>query len=74
MVAWEVLSREVPWANESFPRDIYIRVVFKGERPPIPVSTPADIADMIRSCWAGDPEDRPGSGELLKIVPTYGDV
>lgn len=66
MVAWEVLSREVPWARETLPRDIYVRVVFKGDRPPIPVGTPADIADMIRSCWACAPENRSTSGELLK--------
>ena len=68
MVAWEVLSREVPWANETLPRDIYIRVVFKGDRPPIPAGTPTDIADAIRGCWAGAPEDRLTSSEILECI------
>lgn len=68
MVAWEVLSREVPWADETLPRDIYIRVVFKGDRPLIPVGTPSDIADMIKGCWAGAPEDRLTSGEILRCM------
>lgn len=68
MVAWEVLSREVPWANETLPRDIYIRVVFKGDRPPIPVDTPTDIAEMIKGCWAGAPEDRLTSREILNCM------
>ncbi|CAM9606844.1 unnamed protein product, partial [Hapterophycus canaliculatus] len=32
IVAWEVLSRELPWANVTHPRDVYIRVVLKGLR------------------------------------------
>ncbi|CAN0533692.1 unnamed protein product, partial [Ectocarpus sp. 8 AP-2014] len=50
----------------ALPRDIYIRVVFKGDRPPIPVGTPSDIKEIVRDCWAGLPEDRPTSSEILK--------
>lgn len=64
MVAWEVLSRGVPWTNETLPRDIYTRVLFEGDRPPIPVGTPTDTAGAIKGCWAGAPEDRLTSREV----------
>ncbi|CAN0276359.1 unnamed protein product [Ectocarpus sp. 8 AP-2014] len=59
MVAWEVLTRQTPWADQARPRDIYLRVVMREERPVIPVDAPVDIAEMVRSCWAQEPEDRP---------------
>ena len=59
IVAWEVLSRELPWADVTHPREVYIRVVLNELRPDIPAEAPADLAAMIRACWAGDPEARP---------------
>ncbi|CAN0344297.1 unnamed protein product [Ectocarpus sp. 12 AP-2014] len=59
MVAWELLTRQTPWADQARPRDIYLRVVMREERPAIPADAPVDIAEMVRSCWAQEPEDRP---------------
>ena len=58
MVAWEVLARQIPWVDEARPRDIYLRVVMREERPTIPADAPVDIAEMVRSCWAQGPDDR----------------
>lgn len=44
IVAWEVLSTELPWASLTRPRDIYIQVAPKNLRPNIPYGTPSDIA------------------------------
>ena len=65
IVAWEVLSTQVPWAEEASPLDIYKRVVFKGERPIIPAESPADIEDIVRECWAGAPEERPSASVVM---------
>ncbi|CAM9276450.1 unnamed protein product, partial [Laminaria digitata] len=59
IVVWEVLSRELPWATMTGETDIYIRVVLNKMRPDIPEDAPADIADVARACWAGEPGDRP---------------
>ncbi|CBJ30846.1 similar to CG1848-PA, isoform A/ leucine rich repeat protein [Ectocarpus siliculosus] len=59
MVAWEVLTRQTPWADQTRPRDIFLRVVMREERPAIPADAPVDIAEMVRSCWAQEPLDRP---------------
>ena len=74
IVAWEVLSMQVPWVDEATPLNIYKRVVFKLERPTIPADAPADIAAVVLSCWAHLPEDRPSSraimGRLQSITAT----
>ena len=63
---WEVLSRNSPWANEACPRDIYARVVFKGDRPEIPSDAPGRMARIMVACWAGEPEARPTFSGILK--------
>ena len=65
MVAWEVLSRQTPWADQATPRDIYLRVVIHGDRPAIPADAPADIAEMLLGCWAQEPKQRPSFQALL---------
>lgn len=71
MVAWEVVSRQVPWADEALPQDIYIRVVFRGDRPVVPADAPADIVDIIQACWAGAPEQRPPASNVLDILENW---
>lgn len=68
VVAWEVVSREVPWAGEALPQDINIRVVFRSERPVIPADAPADIVDVIQSCWTSAPESRPTASNVLDTL------
>eukprot|EP00903_Cladosiphon_okamuranus_P015102 g13969.t1 len=65
MVAWEVLTRQTPWADQAQPRDIYLRVVIHGDRPTIPVDCPADIAAMLGGCWTQEPDERPTFRALL---------
>lgn len=66
VVVWEVLSRKIPWADQALPRDIYLRVVIRGDRPAIPADAPADIAEMVRGCWAQAPEERPTFHALIE--------
>lgn len=56
---------EVPWADEVLPFDIHRRVVFKGDRPPIPAGAPIDKTGIVHACWVGPPEERPTSSEIL---------
>lgn len=59
IVAWEVFSRELPWANLAHPKDVYIHVVLKGLRPKFPADAPADMISMATACWAAEPNARP---------------
>ncbi len=36
-----------------------------GNRPVIPEHVPAELAEIIRACWAQKPEDRPTFTEVL---------
>ncbi|CAM9727443.1 unnamed protein product, partial [Hapterophycus canaliculatus] len=65
VVVWEILSRDIPWADQALPRDIYLRVVVHGDRPAIPANAPTDISDMLRACWAQAAEDRPTFREIM---------
>lgn len=72
IVAWEVLSRELPWATVRHPRDIYIRVVLNELRPDIPADAPKDMADMMRACWAGEPTARPTFSTIMDGIKASG--
>ena len=39
--------------------------VIQGERPSVPESVPTLLGDLIRKCWAGDPESRPTFEEIV---------
>ena len=67
VIVWEVISRKLPWADESCPRDIYIRVVFKEDRPEIPADSPADVTRIINACWASVPTKRPSFNDIMKM-------
>ncbi|CAN0477157.1 unnamed protein product [Laminaria digitata] len=66
IVVWEVFSRTIPWSDEANPKDIYVRVVFRGERPRIPVDSPPDMARVMRACWAAAPSSRPAFSYIMK--------
>lgn len=70
MIIWEVLTRQVPWANEDSVEGIVWRVVIKRERPEIPADAPPDLADLASACWATEPERRPQFAVILKSMKT----
>ncbi|CAN0007820.1 unnamed protein product [Ectocarpus sp. 12 AP-2014] len=72
IVAWEVISRELPWANVARVREIYIYVVLKSLRPEIPVDAPTDIVNMIKACWAGEPDARPTFSTIVERFESCG--
>lgn len=55
---WEAVSRKLPRGDEACPRDVDTRVVFKGDRPEIPVDAPTEMARVMSACWAGVPKFR----------------
>ncbi|CAN0355939.1 unnamed protein product, partial [Scytosiphon promiscuus] len=72
IVAWGVLSREVPWANLPRPDDVFIHVVLNGLRPELPADAPEDLADMAKTCWAGNPEARPAFNSIMQGLKSNG--
>lgn len=72
IVAWEVLSRELPWATVTRPKDIFIRVVLKELRPVIPEGAPSLIVDVVKACWVGEPANRPTFSVILEGMKSKG--
>ena len=72
IVTWEVLTRKVPWEEQPRARDIFLRVVMKGERPVIPADAPRDIAGVIRACWADSPQERPALPVVMESMRSHG--
>lgn len=66
IVMWEVLERNVPWADVSFAYKIF-KLVKGGDRPTISQShrdvygdePPKGYLALMKRCWAQDPKDRP---------------
>ncbi|CAM9774536.1 unnamed protein product, partial [Scytosiphon promiscuus] len=71
IVVWEVLSRELPWSNKTRPRDI-LSAVLMGIRPAFHVDAPADIVDIAKACWGGEPQDRTTFGAVLEDMKAKG--
>ncbi|CAM9820486.1 unnamed protein product, partial [Ectocarpus sp. 8 AP-2014] len=71
IVVWEVLSRELPWANKTRPRDI-LSAVLMGIRPSFHADAPADIVDIVKACWGGEPEERTTFSAILEGMGAKG--
>ncbi|CAM9487003.1 unnamed protein product [Ectocarpus fasciculatus] len=69
VVIWEVLSREIPWSELAGNPAICFKVATLGERPAIPTGTPPDIEDIMKLCWAQQPQSRPTFRRAREILP-----
>ncbi|CAN0262805.1 unnamed protein product [Ectocarpus sp. 4 AP-2014] len=65
IVTWEVISRELPWAKKTRPRDI-LTAVWRGDRPSFHVDAPADIVDIAKACWCAEPKERTTFSAILE--------
>lgn len=75
MVCYEVATRKRPFAGLALYK--MMTMVVNGSRPNIPGDCPAEVATLMRRCWAHDPSDRPVSfeheaGQLSQILQGYG--
>ena len=66
IVMWEIMSCIMPYADIS-PGQIQSHVI-RGGRPSIPESTPPNLAEIIKRCWAGEPQKRPSMSEIARVV------
>ena len=63
IAAWEVLTRETPFAGTD-PIDAQIKIVKQNKRPP-QMNIPDDIYLLLNKCWDLNPENRP---DLTDVV------
>ena len=65
IVLWELFALEKPFKKMNR-RQVQEKVICGGERPKISSCWPGSIQDIMRQCWAQEPNDRPS----LELVAT----
>jgi len=63
-----ILTGKEPYPEFSAWDSFFNAVVSEGVRPPLPKHTPKNLARLIQSCWAFDPDERPSFIEVLPIL------
>eukprot|EP00877_Chromochloris_zofingiensis_P009814 jgi/Chrzof1/5086/Cz15g10360.t1 len=70
IILWECLTGQRPWAGYLNQFAVAYEVAHNNGRPPLPDrgDNPhaRELNNIIRWCWARNPRERPGSGDLLK--------
>ncbi|CAF1306036.1 unnamed protein product [Rotaria sordida] len=66
VVYWELATSEIPYDGLS---DGVIRAfVLAGARLKIPEDTPSTFYELIKRCWAQQPNDRPSSSDVIEMI------
>lgn len=67
IILWEVLAREQPFKDIELTFSILWNV-HKGNRPPLIEGCPRPIEDLMTSCWAKNPIERPGMDYVVEVM------
>jgi len=66
---YELETQIVPFEDLGF--DDLVKFVGHGKRPDIPATCPGPMANLIKQCWSGDPQQRPSFNEVVEhLEPT----
>ncbi|CAF3899522.1 unnamed protein product [Rotaria sp. Silwood1] len=66
VVFWELASRNIPYYSRQ--DDVIRASVLAGDRLKIPESTPSPFRELIKKCWAPNPNNRPNSSDLVEMI------
>ena len=70
MILVELFAHEIPYAHLHDKIEVLLSVT-KGERPPIPLTLPSYLHDLIKKCWKEEPHLRPSFDDFLEaFAPT----
>ena len=59
--------------NRAPSRNMVLHCAVKGRRPPIPDDMPEPLVELMTSCWAHNPDDRPTAPEVLETLKSIQD-
>ncbi|KAH3744684.1 serine/threonine-protein kinase STY13 [Pelomyxa schiedti] len=65
---WEVLTQKEPYENASSFRIPVM--VSNGERPAIPTDMLPALAELLQTCWSGEPDTRPPFSSICTTLET----
>jgi serine/threonine protein kinase/TPR repeat protein len=66
VLIYVILTQMAPFSHA--PDDRFLQKVIEGERPEFPSKTPRALVELASSCWAGEPNKRPTSREVLQTL------
>ena len=73
-MAWSLWTGEEPFIdrNPELTQFALMSAIVEGARPEIPAGCPAQFAELLRTCWDGDPSIRPTFVELAQQLEAPG--
>lgn len=67
IILYEILTNLVPYSDiQQF--TLVAKKVSAGYRPPVPNSVPFAYRELMTSCWAPNPEDRPEFSSIINTI------
>lgn len=70
IVLWELITNRMPFEGMSNLQAAYA-AAFKQVRPGLPDDLHEDLAFILQSCWAEDPNIRPNFGQIIRMLNTF---
>jgi len=70
IVLWELITNRMPFEGMSNLQAAYA-AAFKQVRPGLPDDLHEDLAFILQSCWAEDPNIRPNFGQIIRLLNTF---
>lgn len=67
IVLWEMFSLKKPYKKITR-RQIEEKVICGGERPKVSTHWPGSLQNIMRQCWAEDPDDRPNLETVFEAI------
>ncbi|KAL8473233.1 hypothetical protein ACS0TY_030168 [Phlomoides rotata] len=68
MILWELLTNRTPFKGRN---NIMVAYAAAMNRRPNMDNIPAQIAPLLQSCWAENPEDRPEFHQITEFLKNY---
>jgi len=65
IVMWEITTRQIPFRNMK-PMQVAFAVTNNGMRPPVPMTIPPLMQNLMVECWQQDPRLRPSFSDILR--------
>eukprot|EP00252_Welwitschia_mirabilis_P002588 TRINITY_DN1253_c0_g1_i1.p1 TRINITY_DN1253_c0_g1~~TRINITY_DN1253_c0_g1_i1.p1 ORF type:complete len:317 (-),score=57.45 TRINITY_DN1253_c0_g1_i1:313-1263(-) len=70
IVLWELITNRMPFEGMSNLQAAYA-AAFKNTRPSLPDDLHEDLAFILQSCWAEDPNQRPSFGQIIRMLNAF---
>ncbi|XP_071494273.1 serine/threonine-protein kinase TNNI3K-like [Diadema antillarum] len=64
---WELLSGELPFAHLK-PAAAAAEMAYRSTRPPIAITIPKSIVNILQMMWSPTPEERPSFAQVLPML------